>query len=273
MNYGPESHGPWDLARLAGFADRGLFEGSARRRSVVALQERAHAAGLLSERQSITDSKPFKLAKARLGVRSKRVGFGPGATWFWGLAAVPDPEVAIPDAETVGYGAQPSNHILRGPLQSEGEPANAVPLEWTRGVDLLKRRSRPPRISTHRWSIFIDDARRFLASPWAARAAKLGWDTDGLFASRFPNPHEHLGRSQPSRSSLPINCPAGSPQPAITFGLNAHQPHPAQWCWLTTSTVSSSPPDSRKRPFGLVTNARQKKPFSGGARSGRRAAD
>ena len=45
--------------------------------SVVALQERARAAGLLSERQSITDSKPFKSAKTRLGVQSKRVGFGP----------------------------------------------------------------------------------------------------------------------------------------------------------------------------------------------------
>ena len=28
-----------------------------------------------------------------------------------------------------------------------------------------------------------------------------------------------------SRSLLPINCPAASPQPTITLGLNAHQPH------------------------------------------------
>ncbi len=62
--------------------------------SVAALEERAHAAGLLAEGQSITDSKPFKSAKARLGIRSRRIGFGPGAVWFWILPAPPALEVA-----------------------------------------------------------------------------------------------------------------------------------------------------------------------------------
>jgi hypothetical protein len=46
--------------------------------TAIALQEKARAAGLLSEGRSITDSKPFKSAKIRLGIRSRRVGFGRG---------------------------------------------------------------------------------------------------------------------------------------------------------------------------------------------------
>jgi hypothetical protein len=96
------------------------------------------------------------------------------------------------------YDVPPPNYateIFPDSVESRGESAAAVPLEWARGVDLLQRSSRPLRIPAHRWSIFIDDSRRFLAGPWAALAAKLGWDTEGLFASRFPNPHEHLGGS------------------------------------------------------------------------------
>jgi hypothetical protein len=36
---------------------------------------------------------------------------------------------------------------------------------------------------------------QFVASPWARRAADLGWDADELFGSRFSSPHEHLGSS------------------------------------------------------------------------------
>jgi hypothetical protein len=41
-------------------------------KTVFALQEKARTAGLLGERQSITDSKSFRSAKAALGVRSGR---------------------------------------------------------------------------------------------------------------------------------------------------------------------------------------------------------
>jgi hypothetical protein len=36
-------------------------------------------------------------------------------------------------------------------------------------------------------------AKRFLGSPWAERAAQLGWDIAELFGSRFTT--EHLGSS------------------------------------------------------------------------------
>jgi hypothetical protein len=157
------------------------------------------AVGLLVEGQSISDAKLFKSAKAALGIRSRRIGFGPGAIWVWILPAPRVPEVTAPVVRSVAVdGAPPSNHIveiLPSPVKSEGEPPDAIPLEWTNGVELLQRRSRPPGIPPHRWSIFIGDFRRFLAGPWAARAAQLGWNTQGLFASRFPNPHEHLGGS------------------------------------------------------------------------------
>ena len=56
--------------------------------TVVALQDKARAVGLLDEGQSISDAKPFKSAKAALGIRSHRIGFGPGAI---GVCLVPDP--------------------------------------------------------------------------------------------------------------------------------------------------------------------------------------
>jgi hypothetical protein len=62
--------------------------------TVVALQEKARAVGLLVEGQSISDAKLFKSAKAALGIRSRRIGFGPGAVWFWILPAPPAPQVA-----------------------------------------------------------------------------------------------------------------------------------------------------------------------------------
>jgi hypothetical protein len=67
--------------------------------TVVALQEKARAAGLLGERQTITDSKVFRSAKAALGVRSHRIGFSRGATWYWALPALID---ADPEGDRSG---------------------------------------------------------------------------------------------------------------------------------------------------------------------------
>jgi hypothetical protein len=61
--------------------------------AVADLEVRALAAGLLGERQKITDAKTFKAAKKRLGIKSHRVGFGPGAVWFWALPTVPEIKV------------------------------------------------------------------------------------------------------------------------------------------------------------------------------------
>jgi hypothetical protein len=166
-------------------------------KSVVALQEKARAAGLLGERQTITDSKSFRSAKAALGVRSHRIGFGPGAVWFWVLPAPPAPEVTTPVTLPVdAYEVAPSDRAPETPpCYAEnmcGRP-HGVPLDWARGVAILQLRARPSGIPGHRWRSFIEDCRRFVASPWARRAAELGWTADGLFGSQYACPHQHIG--------------------------------------------------------------------------------
>ena len=69
--------------------------------TVVVLQEKACAAGLLAEGQSISDAKLFKSAKAALGIRSRRIGFGQGAIWVWILPAPCVPDVAAPVVRSV----------------------------------------------------------------------------------------------------------------------------------------------------------------------------
>jgi hypothetical protein len=183
-------------SQIESFLTQALAAGE---QSVLALQERARAAGLLSERQSITNSKPFKLAKARLGVRSRRIGFGPGAVWFWVMPAPPTLEVTTPVALPVDV--YDGNVRGRAPEASPCYPESArgrphdAPVEWLRGVNILQQRPRPLGIPPHQWRLFVEDTKQFVASPWARRAADLGWDADELFGSRFSSPHEHLGSS------------------------------------------------------------------------------
>ena len=165
--------------------------------SVAALEERARAAGLVDEHQSISDLKPFKAAKRSMGIQSRRVGFGPGAVWFWTLPTSPSVPVTTvatepPDVDVV----DPSHHTPAiSPCYPEriGWRPHGVPLEWTRGVAILQLRPRPSGIPGHRWRLFVEDCRRFVASPWARRAAELGWTADGLFGSQYASPHEHIG--------------------------------------------------------------------------------
>ncbi len=166
--------------------------------TVVALQEKARAAGLLTEGQSITDSKPFKSAKASLGIRSRRIGFGPGAVWFWILSAPPALQVAttakpsdVYDVEPLDRTPETSTCYARG----AGERPRSAPIEWIRGVNILQQRPRPVGIPPHRWRLFVEDAKQFVAGPWAKRATDLDWDAEGLFGSRYANAHEHLGAS------------------------------------------------------------------------------
>lgn len=156
-------------------------------KTVVALQEKARAAGLLGERQTITDSKSFRSAKAALGVRSRRIGFGPGAVWFWVLPAPPAPEVTA--SVTLPVDVYEVAHSDRAPETSPwypespcGRPRGAL-LEWTRGVAILQQRPRPFSIPPHRWRLFVEDSKQFVASPWAHRAAELGWNAVELSAA------------------------------------------------------------------------------------------
>jgi hypothetical protein len=164
--------------------------------TVVALQERARAAGLLGEGQSIGDAKLFKTAKAALGIRSRRIGFGPGAIWFWILAVPPAPQVATTAKPSDVYDVDPSDRrpeISPRCAEITGGDRQLAPIAWTRGVGILQQTPRPSGIPAHRWCIFVEDCGRFVASRWAKRAADLGWDAGGLFGSRYANPHEHMG--------------------------------------------------------------------------------
>jgi hypothetical protein len=181
-------------SQIEGFLREALAGG---RMSVAALEERARAAGLVDEHQSITDLKPFKAAKRSMGIQSRRVGFGPGAVWFWTLPIPPSMAVETAATEPPDiYVVEPSD---RTPGASPCYPEvlcarpHGAPLEWTRGVAILQLRPRPSGIPGHRWRLFIEDCRRFVASPWARRAAELGWTADGLFGSRYASPHEHIG--------------------------------------------------------------------------------
>jgi hypothetical protein len=175
------------------------------------LEVKARAAGLLGERTRIADAKRFKAAKKRLGIMSRRAGFGRGGEWFWQLPAVPSvpttevrsgPAPTVPVLDAYEGGPPPRDiHVSTEAQRADAEivsddaASKPIPLEWVRGVALARRRPPPSSIPAHRWRIFIQDCLRFLASPWAERAAELGWETSDVFASRFPNPHEHLGSS------------------------------------------------------------------------------
>jgi len=181
-------------SQIEGFLREALAGG---KMSVAELEERARAAGLVDEHQSISDLKAFKAAKRSMGIQSRRVGFGPGAVWFWTLPIPPSVAVTAaaiepPDVDVVDL----SDHapaISPCYPESIGWHPDGVPLEWTRGVAILQLRPRPSSIPGHRWRLFVEDCRRFVASPWAKRAAELGWTADGLFGSQYPRPHEHIG--------------------------------------------------------------------------------
>jgi hypothetical protein len=179
--------------------------------SVAELEESARSAGLLGEHNHIGDAKRFKSAKKRLGIVSRRDGFGRGGQWFWRLPTSPSaplPEVPsspasiapVSDVYTGGLSPRDisaSTEALRADAEVTTDDASTrwVPFDWIRGVELIQLRPRPSGIPVHRWRLFIEDCRRFLASPWAERAADLGWDASSLFGSRFHPPHEHLAQA------------------------------------------------------------------------------
>jgi hypothetical protein len=141
--------------------------------------------------------KAFKAAKRSMGIRSRRVGFGPGAVWFWTLPI--SPSVAVTTATSEPSDVDEVDPSDRAPETSVcyaesmcGRP-HSVLLEWARAVEILQLRPRPSPIPGHRWQIFIQDCRRFVISSWAERAAGLSWTTDDLLSSRYPNALEHLG--------------------------------------------------------------------------------
>jgi hypothetical protein len=166
---------------------------------VAELEVKARAAGLLGDRQTITNSKPFKAAKVALQIQSRRTGFGRGAVWFWALPAhsgspmsetVAGPSVVVP--VPVIYDGHGSADISE---PTECAPSRRIPQEWIRGVACLRQQSRPSGVPEHRWRLFVADCVRFIDPryPWAERAAELRWETKALFGFRYERPLDHLG--------------------------------------------------------------------------------
>jgi len=144
--------------------------------SVPNLEAKARAAGLLGERQRVSNAKLFRRAKKSLGIISTRAGFGTDGEWRWELPASRDEAVAIPS-------------ISREPARTEGR----VPIEWMKGVGRLDYYRPPADVPRHRWRQFVDDCNKFLSSSQAERAAELGWDALALFGCRRNHPLVHLG--------------------------------------------------------------------------------
>jgi hypothetical protein len=143
------------------------------------LETMARAAGLLSERQRITDAKVFRRAKVLLGIRSIREGFGASGGWAWELPR--NREESAPSLSPMG--AQ---------LSRKERP---IPSEWVEGVARLAQHRPPADIPHHRWRQFLQDCRAFLRSEALAdRAAQLGWDALGLFGC-CRNPLMYLGKA------------------------------------------------------------------------------
>jgi hypothetical protein len=163
---------------IAVFLESALAAGAV---PVAELEERARTAGLLGKHNHIGDVKKFKSAKRRLGVKSRRDGFGRGGEWLWQLPAPPStpmPEVLsspasiAPVSDVYAGGLSPrdfaaSTEALRADAEVAIDDASTrrVPFDWVRGVELLQLRPRPLGVPAHRWRIFIEDCRRFLASP------------------------------------------------------------------------------------------------------------
>jgi len=143
------------------------------------LNAMARAAGLLTERQRITDARVFRQAKTALGIRSVRDGFGPRGGWAWELPR---------DPEESGASSSPV-----GPQRKRKE--RVIPREWVEGVARLDQNQPPADVPRHRSRQFVDDCNGFLNSPEAERAAQLGWHTIALFGCKPSYPLSYLGKA------------------------------------------------------------------------------
>jgi hypothetical protein len=147
------------------------------------IEGRAREAGLLREKQSITNSKLFKSAKQSLGIRSVRTGFGADGGWSWQL----DEAVKQPVAVLV---SKPEAVVA-----PEQHPAEAHPLFlWAEGVARLDHNTAPADVPLHRWSQFVADCQNFMAAPenWVERAYELGWSGLDLFGCHRDRPLMYL---------------------------------------------------------------------------------
>jgi hypothetical protein len=190
------------IAAASLFLNAALADGPV---AVAELEVKARAAGLLGERQKITNSKQFKATKKNLGVRSKRTGFGRSGEWFWALPTPPKTnlvETAADIAPQAADHARPNPHAHAEPRTccgsggvGETTPSFRVPPDWERGVERLHQQPPPAGVPPHRWHLFLADCARFLhpRDRLAERAAELGWDAEALFGCDRHRPLDHPG--------------------------------------------------------------------------------
>jgi hypothetical protein len=188
------------------------------------LEAMARAAGLLSERQRITDAKVFRRAKILLGIRSIRDGFGPRGGWAWELPS---------NREESAASSSPV-----GPQRKRKE--RLIPREWVEGVARLDQNQPPADVPRHRWRQFVDDCNGFLNSPEAERAAQLGWHTIRLFGCKPSYPLSYLGQAG---LLWHLGCDRWSGQQIATDLL------PAEHCPGANHATLDGVPDGTKRVF------------------------
>src|SRR6201982_1003247 len=81
------------------------------------------------------------------------------------------------------------------------EPRVPIPIVWVEGVASLDDRDPPSDVPRHRWRLFVDDCKRFVASDWAGRAAQLGWNAMSLFGCAPKRPLDYSGSGP---STIPV---------------------------------------------------------------------
>src|ERR1700730_17989997 len=136
------------------------------------------------EGQRVTDAKTFKAAKKKLGINSRRDGFGRGGEWVWELPTTNKVRVVETAADlalmapaTVVYDgnhSRPDDCDQRSsPGSDDGQQGDPILLERIRGVARLDQARAPRDVPLHRWQQLVNDCRHFMTSPdnWAARAA------------------------------------------------------------------------------------------------------
>jgi hypothetical protein len=113
------------------------------------LNAMARAAGLLGERQRITDAKAFRRAKVLLGIRSVRDGFGPRGGWLWELPPRSD---VPPPISTRQERSAPTSRSFR---------------EWVEGV--ARHTKQPAELNFRHQTIAPRKALSILQVPGAAQ--------------------------------------------------------------------------------------------------------
>jgi hypothetical protein len=162
----PDPNGPLRSPRLRDedvvtFLQTALTSGTP---NVPELEILARAAGLLGERQHISQSKQFKRAKITLGIQSVRQGFGPGGGWAWVLPPLANaslsetnPKIRAEPERGATYGDRIAGAAPRASLVDdvkmppEFRDIVGVPDSWLKGVARLNDQHHPRDVLAHRW--------------------------------------------------------------------------------------------------------------------------